>query len=87
MVQTGLWGHDGAFDTLEGMVKHHLGALSSLNNYDQSQALLPSREDLDEEDFVVQDDTTRRQEIANAISTDLVAMQLTETEIARIMDF
>ena len=38
---TGPWGHNGAFATLEAMVRHHLDAVASLNRYDVSQAALP----------------------------------------------
>ena len=84
---TGPWGHDGAFNRLEGMVIHHLDAVNSLNNYDQSQAVLPSRSDLDAEDFIVQNDSARRENIANAISRDLKNIALTDSEVARLLDF
>lgn len=71
VAQTGPWGHDGAFDTLEGMVRHHLEAFNSLNEYNTGQAVLPSRNDLDAIDFTVQNDPGRRQLIADAISEDL----------------
>lgn len=87
VAQTGPWGHDGAFDTLEGMVRHHLDALNSLNNYDTTQAALPSREDLDEEDFIVHNDPIRREEIANAISDDLPVIDLNDEEVAYLLDF
>lgn len=43
---TGPWGHDGAFATLEAMVRHHLDAVASLNRYDASQAALPRLDDV-----------------------------------------
>jgi cytochrome c peroxidase len=60
------YGHSGAFDSLEGVLRHHFNALQSLENYDQSQAMLPSRDDLDALDFVVMDDAVRRAAIADA---------------------
>lgn len=85
VAQNGPWGHDGAFNTLEGMVRHHLDPVNSLNNYDKTQAVLPSRTDLDSLDFVVQDDLARRHNIANAIEIDPIS--LTDTEVARLLDF
>ncbi|WP_300010514.1 cytochrome c peroxidase [uncultured Roseobacter sp.] len=39
---TGPWGHNGAFDDLEAMVRHHLDSVASLNAYDATAAdLLP----------------------------------------------
>ena len=85
VAQTGPWGHDGAFDTLEGMVRHHLDAVTSLNAYDTSQARLPSRPDLDAIDFIAYDDPVRRQAIADAVEIEPVV--LTEDEIGQLMDF
>lgn len=85
VVQTGPWGHDGAFDTLEAMVRHHLDAVNSLNAYDTSQAVLPSRSDLDAEDFVAYDDPVRRKAVEDAI--ELAPVTLTETEISQLMEF
>jgi len=87
VAQTGPWGHDGAFNTLEAMVKHHLNALDSLKNYDPKQAVLPNRDDLNALDFIVQNDSNRVQAIADAISPDLKQINLTTEEIARLLDF
>jgi cytochrome c peroxidase len=85
VAQTGPWGHDGAFNSLEKMVRHHLDAVNSLNNYDETQAVLPFREDLNEVDFVVQKDVKRRQNIVDAIEINPIS--LTDTEVERILDF
>lgn len=37
---TGPWGHSGAFDTLDGMVRHHLDAVASLDSYMLTNDLL-----------------------------------------------
>lgn len=39
---TGPWGHSGAFDDLEAMVRHHLDSVASLDGYAPSPDLLPS---------------------------------------------
>ena len=38
---TGPWGHAGAFDTLEAVVRHHLDPISSLRSFDPHQVELP----------------------------------------------
>ncbi|MEM0987229.1 MAG: cytochrome c peroxidase [Pseudomonadota bacterium] len=38
---TGPWGHSGAFDSLERMVRHHLDAISSLASYRPEETTLP----------------------------------------------
>lgn len=82
---TGPWGHDGAYNTLEAIVKHHLDPINSLNNYDQTQAMLPSRTDLDAVDFIVQNDATRVQAIAAA--NELPITSLSATELKNLIEF
>ncbi len=82
---TAPYGHDGAYDTLEGMVKHHLDPVMSLLNYDRSQAVLPSRPDLDAIDFMVMDDSMRVDNIADA--NELEDAHLSPREFNYLMDF
>jgi len=82
---TGPWGHDGAYNTLEGVVRHHLDAVNSLNNYDTQQAVLPSRSDLDAKDFVVHNDASSRASLASSI--ELAPVTLSEAEFSNLMAF
>jgi len=66
VVLTGPWGHSGAFNSLKEMVLHHLNPQASLENYDVSQVVLPSRADLDVLDFAVHNDSEKRAAIASA---------------------
>jgi len=82
---TGPWGHDGAYNTLEGVVRHHLDPVNSLNNYDTTQAVLPSKSDLDATDFVVHNDDSSRSALATSI--ELAPINLSEEEFANLMEF
>ena len=82
---TGPWGHDGAYNTLEGIVRHHLNAPVALDKYDVTQAVLPSREDLDELDFVVHNDLVSRNALNAAI--EIEPIELSDEEIHYLMDF
>lgn len=82
---TGPWGHDGAYNTLQGIVAHHLDPIGSLMSYDRNQAVLPSRIDLDALDFVVMDDPIRVGYIASA--NELEPTRLKENELVNLMDF
>jgi cytochrome c peroxidase len=62
---TAPYGHAGAFNTLEAQVRHYIDTTASLNNYDRSQAVLPSRPDLDALDFVIMDQQDVLDEIAD----------------------
>jgi len=55
VVITAPYGHAGVFNTLEAQTRHYIDTIASLNHYDRSQAVLPSRPDLDALDFQVMD--------------------------------
>ena len=82
---TAPYGHSGAFDTLEAMVRHHLDSVASLNTYDRSQAVLPSRPDLDALDFLVMDNQALVNDIAAA--NELGPTPLSERDIASLIEF
>jgi cytochrome c peroxidase len=82
---TGPWGHDGAYNDLEQMVRHHLNPVEALNNYDINQALLASRADLDKIDIIAHQDKKRRQAIIDAI--EIKPIKLTDEEIYDLMAF
>ena len=79
------YGHAGAFDTLEGMVRHHLDTIGSLQSYDTSQAVMPSRNDLDLLDFVIVSDDASVASIAAA--NELAAIKLRESELQDLIEF
>ena len=82
---TGPWGHSGAYNSLEAVVRHHLDPVTSLYNYDQSQAVLPDAGILNERDFLVMNTPARVDGIAAA--NELAPVDLTENEFAHLMDF
>lgn len=82
---TGPWGHDGAYNMLDAMVRHHLDPEGRLYNYDTTQAVMPSRADLDAIDFQVHDDAASRSALAGAI--EIQPVSLTEKEMGYIVDF
>lgn len=82
---TGPWGHDGAYNSLEQMIRHHLDPIRALNHYDTSQAVLPTREDLDKIDFIAHNNVTSRQAIAKA--NELQTNHLTDEQISSLIAF
>jgi len=80
---TAPYGHDGAFATLEAVVRHHLDPLASLAAYDISQAILPALPAA-EDDWVL----ARPAEIAAiAAANELEPTALTDAEVADILAF
>lgn len=84
---TGPWGHDGAYDTLEAVVRHKMDPVDALNNYDTGQAVLPPRADLDAIDFISHDSQTNRDAIAAAIDPLLVPVALSDQEVRLLIEF
>jgi cytochrome c peroxidase len=82
---TAPYGHSGAYNTLEAVVRHHLDPVNSLHTYDQGQAVLPSRADLDAADFVVMNDLVRRGAIADA--NELQPVQLSDKKLSDLIEF
>ena len=67
------------------MVEHHLDPVKSLKAYDQEQAVLPPREDLDALDFITMNDPQRVKFIAD--HNELLPFTYTDEQVDRIMDF
>jgi len=82
---TGPWGHDGAYATLEGILDQHLNCRRATASYDISQAIMPSRPDLDAIDFLVQNDPVRVAAIAD--SCELRAGRLDRRKKALLLEF
>ncbi|MCX7565350.1 cytochrome-c peroxidase [Sulfitobacter sp. F26169L] len=83
VMQTGPYGHNGAYSDLEDIVRHHLNAVKGLASYDRKKALLPR--DLAVSDWEAMDDFEEVMRIAEAIEISDVSLE--ESEIDRIMSF
>ncbi len=82
---TAPYGHNGAFGTLEGIIKHHLNPASSLAGYNFSELVLQKFEERDAKDL----DKQRFKSRINALlaSTELKPQFLTELEITQLIAF
>ena len=85
MALTAPYGHTGAYATLRGIVMHHLDPLTALENYDPSQLVKPSRDDLDADDLIGYDDLSLRQIVIDA--NDLQPVSLSEAEVNDLLAF
>ena len=83
---TAPYGHGGAYDTLRGVVEHHLDAVNSLYAYNSNrQAILPTHPTLDPENYNAMDDPDRVDFIAN--HNELAPMTYSVDDVDRILDF
>jgi len=82
---TAPYGHAGAFDTLESVVRHHLDPVASLKSYDGSESTLPDDDTLNGHDMAVMEAPTAVQRIAQANQLDPTT--LSDVEMRRLLDF
>jgi len=83
---TAPYGHAGAYDTLEAVVRHHLDPVGALMAYDcRTEPTLPPRPDLDASDCLAMDDPAARRAIARA--NELRPIRLRNREVAELVAF
>ena len=82
---TAPYGHNGSYATLDGIIRHHLDPINSLENWDSSQVILPEAEWLEDIDFVVLEDRLERERLKSRI--DIEPIGLTEEEISELVSF
>lgn len=85
IAHTGPWGHSGAYDSLEAVVRHHLDPADAIRNYETAVTLAPSRPDLDGMDYLVQQDAQRREMIA--ARSELAAAPLSDDQVQQLIEF
>ena len=82
---TGPWGHAGAYNSLEAVIRHHLSPVESLHNYDTDEAVLPDRKRWKDEDFLEHNDIAARED--RAATNQLEPIELTNKEIKELVAF
>ncbi|ATI43233.1 cytochrome-c peroxidase [Pacificitalea manganoxidans] len=80
---TAPYGHDGAYATLEGVVRHHLDPIAALRGYDPAQAVLPDLAGA--EDLHALRDPAETDAIAAA--NELAPVTLSDAQVAELMAF
>lgn len=83
VTETAPYGHDGAYATLEGVIRHHLNPVAALAGYDPAQAVLPPLDGA--APCPVCGDAAEQAAIAAA--NELAPVALTEGETADIIAF
>ena len=82
---TAPYGHNGAYPTLKGIIKHHLNPKEMLNNWSPEKAKLTPAKWLEAIDFVVFKDKRERKRLLSRI--DINEVELEEKEIDNIIEF
>ncbi|WP_299870452.1 cytochrome c peroxidase [uncultured Hoeflea sp.] len=82
---TGPWGHNGAYATLEGIVRHHLDPLLSLRAWTPEMVQLPADERLAEVDFIALQDRRERARLESRV--DIAPVALSDSEVGDLIAF
>ena len=82
---TAPYGHNGAYPTLEGIIRHHADAVGMRKKWTRDMAQLPNVPWLQEIDFVIQSDT--REMARQDAAIDIKPMSLSDLDIADLVAF
>ena len=82
---TAPYGHAGALDTLESVVRHHLDPVASLKSYNDDEMTLPDDNALNDHDMAAMKDPEAVDRIAEA--NVLLPTALSDVEMQRLLDF
>lgn len=82
---TGPYGHNGAYRTLEGIVRHHLDPRGAFAAWQRDEAILPSAPWIEYKDFVSFEDSQERARLASRL--DITPVTLDETQVAELVAF
>jgi len=82
---TGPWGHNGAYPTLEGIVRHHLDPEAARKAWRPENAKLPEIPWLAAGDFAIAED--RLESVRHAAALDIEPISLSDAEVADLVAF
>jgi cytochrome c peroxidase len=82
---TAPYGHNGAYPTLEGIVRHHLDPVDSREQWQPSMAALPTIPWLTEVDFIITTDRHEMRRFERALDINLP--RLSSGEIRQVLSF
>ena len=82
---TAPYGHNGAYPTLKGIIKHHLNPVAMNKNWKPKYANLPKAPWLEQIDFVTFSDKREQDRIISSI--DIKPIDLSEKEIDQLVSF
>lgn len=82
---TGPYGHNGAYASLEGIIRHHLDPLAALDSWTADQTILPDVPWLSDVDFLASEDSAENARLRRQV--DIEVVDLSDTEVAELVAF
>lgn len=83
--RTGPYGHNGAYATLDGIIRHHLDPIAALESWNRDQVVLPEQARFTAGDFAIWDDAREMARLKRSV--DIEPVWLTDPEIAALVEF
>ena len=80
VAHTGPWGHNGAYATLEGIVRHHLDPLAALDAWDRGQVRMPRHSRFAAGDFAIWEDRLEMARYRRHIDIEPVSLDDSEVD-------
>lgn len=85
VARTGPWGHNGAYATLEGIVRHHLDPLGALAAWDRTQVVMPKDAVYEPTDFAIWSDKLEMARYRSRV--DIKPVALDDDEVRALVAF
>ena len=85
VAKTGPYGHNGAYQTLEGIVRHHLDPQGAFDRWTEGEVVLPKHETLQNVDFAIQQDALEMARVRAKI--DIKPITLADEDVADLIAF
>lgn len=82
---TAPYGHNGAYPTLEGIIRHHANPEAALDTWSKEMARLPDAPWFQEVDFIVQAD--RREIARQRAKIDIEPIEISDEDVAALVAF
>lgn len=82
---TGPYGHNGAYATLEGIIRHHANPMTALKNWDRTQVVIPQDDRFNRADFIIFED--RREFARLARHVDIRPVDLADSDVDALVAF
>ncbi|MBF0280827.1 MAG: methylamine utilization protein MauG [SAR324 cluster bacterium] len=81
---TAPYGHNGAYKSLEGMVRHHLNPVEAFKQYNIENAVLPAAKHIGSDQLLWQDSREKKRLLSTTVSYKI---ELRDNEITDIIEF
>nr|WHW29422.1 putative methylamine utilization protein MauG [uncultured bacterium] len=82
---TAPYGHNGAYPTLEGIIRHHLDPVASFDRWQKQQANLPNVPWLQAVDYISFEDRRERSRLRSKV--DITPRELADGDVAALVSF